>query len=155
MFGDLDIGDVDISELETETTKGLHKEAEVAETASVVAKTGAIPKDKIMKVYVTSLPVPHEFGIPADSLPKIKNMKERSTKNPSKKVMKFYYACWFCPHSSQNKPSMMTHTHKCMNIKLMCIICDKAYDSTEYIEKHINKVHKGQVTPEAISMAID
>ena len=93
MFGDLDIDDINISELETKTTKGLHKEAEAAEVASIIAKTGAIPKDKIMKVYVTSLPVPHEFGIPADSLPKTKNVKERSTKNALKKVMKFYYAC--------------------------------------------------------------
>ena len=155
MFGDLDIDDVDISELETETTKGLCKEAEVAETASVIAETWAIPKDKITKVYVTSLPVPHEFGIPADSLPETKNVKERSTKSPLKKVMKFYYACRYCPHSSQNKPSMMTHTRKCINIKLVCVICDKAYDSTEYIKKHINGVHKGQCTPEAVSMATD
>ena len=60
MFGDLD--DVDISELEPKTIKGLRKEAEVAETASVVAKTGAIPKDKITKVYVTSLPISHSLG---------------------------------------------------------------------------------------------
>ena len=122
MFGDLDIDD--ISELETETTKGLCKEAEIAETTSIVAETGAIPKDKITRVYISSLPVPHEFGIPLDSLPETENVKERSTK----KVTKFYYACHFCPHSSQNKPSMMTHTHKCMNIKLMCVICNKAYD---------------------------
>ena len=155
MFGHLDIDDVNISELETKTTKDLHKEAEAAEVASIIAETGAIPKDKIMKVYVTSLPVPHEFGIPVDSLPKTKNVKERSTKNPSKKVTKFYYACQFCPHSSQNKPSMMMHSRKCMNIKLVCVICDKAYNSTEYIEKHINEVHEGQCTPEAISMATD
>ena len=127
----------------------------MTKTASVVAETRAIPKDKITNVYVTSLPIPHEFGIPADSLPKTENVKERSAKNPLKKVMKFYYTCQFCPHSSQNKPSMMMHTHKCMNIKLMCVICDKAYNSTEYVKKHINKVHEGQCTPEAISMATD
>ena len=129
MFGDLDIEDIDISELETKATKGLCKEAEMAETASVVAETGAIPKDKITRVCITSLPVPHEFGIPPDSLPKTENVKERSTKNPAKKVTKFYYACHFCPHSSQNKSSMMMHTRRCMNIKLMCVICNKAYDS--------------------------
>ena len=151
MFGDLDIDDIDISELETKTTKGLCKEAEMAETASVVAETGAIPKDKITRVYITSLPVPHKFGILPDSLPETENVKERSTK----KVTKFYYACPFCPHSLQNKPSMMTHTHKCMNIKLMCIICNKAYDSSDYIEKHINEVHDGHCTPEAISMTAE
>ena len=151
MFGDLDIDDIDILELETETTKGLCKEAEMAETAFVVAETGAIPKDKITRVYITSLPVPHEFGIPPDSLPETENVKERSTK----KVTKFYYTCHFCPHSSQNKPSIMMHAHKCMNIKLVCVICNKAYDSSDYIEKHINEVHDGQCTKEAISMTAE
>ena len=85
MFGDLDIDGIDISELETETTKGMCKEAEMAETASIVAETWAIPKDNITRVCITSLPVPHEFWIPPDSLPKAENVKERSTKNPAKK----------------------------------------------------------------------
>ena len=152
MFGDLDIDDIDIFELETKTTKGLCKEAEVAETASIIAETGAIPKDKITKVYVTSFPIPHKSGTPAGSPPETKNIKERSAKNALKKVMKFHHACQFCPHPPQNKPSTMTHTHKCMNIKLMCVIHDKAHDSAEYIEKHINEVHEGQCTPEAMSM---
>ena len=152
MSGDLDIDDIDISKLETETTKGLRKVAEMAETASVVAESWAIPKDKITRVYITSLPVPHKFGIPPDSLPETENVKEWSTKNPAKKVTKFYYACHFCPHLSQNKPSMMTHTRKCMNIKLVCVICNRAYDSSDYIKKHINEVHDGQCTLEAISM---
>ena len=143
MFGDLDIDDIDISELDTKTTKGLHEGAEMAETTSIVAETGAIPKDKITRVYITSLPVPHEFGIPPDSLPKTENVKERSTRNPAKKVTKCYYACCFCSHSSQNKSSMMTHTRRCMNIKLVCVICNKVYDSSDYIKKHINKVHDG------------
>ena len=109
MFGDLDIDDIDILELETETTKDLQKEAEMAETAFIVAETGAIPKDKITRVYITSLPVPHKFGISPDSLPKAENVKERSIRNPTKKVTKFYYTCHFCPHSLQNKSSMMTH----------------------------------------------
>ena len=80
MFGDLDIDDIDILELETETTKGLHEGAEMAETTSIVAETGAIPKDKITRVYITSLPVPHKFGIPPDSLPETENVKERSAR---------------------------------------------------------------------------
>ena len=49
------------------------------ETTSVVAETEAIPKDKITRVYITPLPVPHEYGIPPDSLPETENVKERST----------------------------------------------------------------------------
>ena len=82
----------------------------MAEAASTAVETGAISKDKITRVYVTSLPVPPEFGIPPQSLPKMENVKERSVKNPAKKVMRFYYICHLCPHSSQNKASMMTHT---------------------------------------------
>ena len=155
MFGDLDIDDIDILELETKTTKGLHEEAEMAETASIVAETEAIPKDKITKFYTTSLRLPHEFGIPPDSLPKTENVKERSTRNPAKKVKKFYYACRICSHSSQNKSSMMMHTRRCMNIKLICVICNKAYDSSDDIKKHINEVHDGRCTSEAISMAAE
>ena len=54
MFRDLGIDDIDISELETETTKGLREEAEMAETAFVITRTGAISKDKITRVYITS-----------------------------------------------------------------------------------------------------
>ena len=136
MFGDMDMDDIDLSKLEMETTQNLCKEAEMAVAASTAIETGAISKDKIMRVYVTSLPVPPEFGIPPQSLPEMENVKERSVKNPAKKVMRFYYNCRLCPHSSQNKASMMTHTQRCLNIKLVCAICSKAYDSSEYIKKH-------------------
>ena len=147
MFGDLDIEDIDISELESETTKELRKEAEAAETSSKTMEGGTIPK--VTRVLVTSLPVPTELGIPLESLPETENVKERSSRNPAKKITKFYYACRFCLHSSQNKASMMTHTRRCLNIKLVCAICDKEYDSAEYIEKHINDVHAGICTPKS------
>ena len=153
MFGDMDMDDIYISELEAETTRNLHKEAETAEAASIATETGAIPKDKITRVYITSLPVPPEFGIPPQGLPETENVKERSVKNPAKKVTRFYYICHFCPHSSQNKASMMMHTQRCLNIKLVCAICSKVYDSFEYIEKHINDAHNGQCTSEIASMS--
>ena len=131
MFRDMDIDDIDLSKLETETTQNLHKEAETAEAASTAVGTGAISKDKITRVFVTSLPVSLEFRIPSQSLPEMENVKERS----AKKVMKFYYICHLCPHSLQNKASVMTHTQRCLNIKLVCAICSKAYDSSEYIKK--------------------
>ena len=103
MFGEMDIEDIDLSKMETETTRDLRKEAEVAEAASTAAETGITSKDKITRVYVTSLPVPLEFGIPSQNLPETESIKERSTKNAAKKVTKFYYTCHLCPHSSQNK----------------------------------------------------
>ena len=153
MFGEMDIEDIDLSKMETETTRDLRKEAEAAEAASTAAETGATFKDKITRVYVTSLPVPLEFGIPSQNLPETESIKERSSKNPAKKVTKFYYTCRLCPHSSQNKTSMMTHTRRCLNIKLVCVVCNKGYDSSEYIEKHINDVHNGQCTAEVTSMS--
>ena len=153
MFGDMDMDDINISKLEAETTRNLHKEAEMAEAASIATETRAIPKDKITRVYITSLPVPPEFRIPPQSLPETENVKERSVKNPAKKVIRFYYICRFCPHSSQNKASVMTHTRRCLNIKLVCAICRKTYDSSEYIEKHINDAHNGQCTSEIASMS--
>ena len=151
MFGEMDIEDIDLSEMETETTQNLCREAEAAEAASTAVEIGATSKDKTMRVYVTSLPVPLEFRIPSQNLPETESIKERSSKNPAKKVTKFYYTCRLCPHSSQNKASMMTHTRRCLNIKLVCVVCNKAYDSSEYIEKHINDVHNGQCTTEVAS----
>ena len=110
MFGEMDIEDIDLSEKETETTRDLCREAEAAEAASTAVETVATSKDKITRVYVTSLPVPLEFGIPSQNLPETESIKERSSKNPAKKVTKFYYTCRLCPHSLQNKASMMTHT---------------------------------------------
>ena len=149
MFGDMDMDDIDISKLEAETTQNLHKEAETAEAASIATETGAIPKDKIMRVYVNSLPVPPEFRIPPQSLPETENVKERSVKNPAKKVMRFYYICHLYPHSLQNKASMMTHTQRCLNIKLVCAICSKAYDSSKYI-KNILMMHTTVNAPERL-----
>ena len=134
MLGDMDIDDIDLSEMETETTQDLCKEAEVAEAASTAIETGATSKDKIMRVYVTSLPVPLEFGIPPQNLPETESVKERSVKNPAKKVTRFYYTCRLCPHSSQNKVSMMTHTQRCLNIKLVCAVCNKAYDPSNILK---------------------
>ena len=37
MFGEMDIEDIDLSEMEMETTRDLHKEAEVVESASSAA----------------------------------------------------------------------------------------------------------------------
>ena len=46
----------------------------MAEAASTAIETGAISKDKIMRVYVTSLPVPLEFRIPPQSLPETESV---------------------------------------------------------------------------------
>ena len=62
--------------METETTRDLRKEAEAAEAASTAAETGATSKDKLTRVYVTSLPVPLEFRIPSQNLPETESIKE-------------------------------------------------------------------------------
>ena len=38
---------------------------------------------------------------------------------------------------------MMNHTRCFLNIKLICGGCNKEYDSTVSIKKHINKIHGG------------
>ena len=148
MFGDMDLKDIDITKLETEATKELCQQAAKAEEDSVSVHS-SIPKDKVTQVLITSIPIPNEFGIPAKSLPETENVKERSAKNPAKKVTRFYYACHVCGHSAQNKPSMMTHTCKCLNIKLMCAACSKEYDSADYAEKHVTDIHGGQCSSTA------
>ena len=93
MFGDMDLDDIDIGELETEATKELQKEAATAEEASVVTEHRPIPADKITQVFITSIPIPIEFRIPPEILPKLENVKEKSAKNLAKKITQFYYNC--------------------------------------------------------------
>ena len=152
MFGDLDLEDVDPEQLETDATKALHHEAAKTKEAAITAEHGPILADKITRVTITSVPIPVEFGIPEESLPETENVKMPSTKNPAKKVTHFYYCCRVCSHSSQNKPSMMTHTRRCLHIKLVCNICKKEYESSEGAKNHINNIHEGHCDPKIIAM---
>ena len=145
MFGDVDEDDMDPQQLETEETKAQCHEAARAEEASISKEHGAIPEDKITRVIVWSTPVPIECGIPIISIPESESVKVPSAANPAKKVSCFYYNCKHCAKSSQNKTSMMTHTRHCLSIKLVCGGCEKEYDSSEAMERHINEAHKGDV----------
>ena len=102
MFRDMDLKDIDITKLETEATKELHRQATKAEEDSISVHS-PIPKDKVTWVLITSIPIPNEFRIPAKSLPETENVKEKSAKNPAKKITS-YYTCRVCGHSAQNKP---------------------------------------------------
>ena len=99
---------------------------------------------QVTRVPITVASLPAEFGIPPESLPETESVKEVSSKNPAKRVTKFYYTCKICQHSSQNKVSMLTHMCRCLKIKLFCQICNKEYKSADYAEKHINEAHEGK-----------
>ena len=131
-------------------TKALWQEAAKVKEVAVSASHGPIPADKITRVSITSIPIPVEFGIPVEGLPETKNIKEALAKNPAK-VTQFYYICRVCSHASQNKPSMMTNTRRCLKIKLVCQVCQKEYESADYAEKHITEAHNGHCEAEALS----
>ena len=145
MFRDADIEDMDPEDLETSKVKDLHQATAQAEEASVSKEHGPILSDGITRVTIRSTPVPLEFGIPVISVPLSENIKIPSATNPAKRITRFYYRCRHCTKSAQNKPSMMTHTHRCINIKLVRGKCGKEYDSSEYIEKHIDEMHGGDI----------
>ena len=132
MFSDLD--EPDLKELETEMMKQMRAQAALTEEADIVSAEGAISKGCITKIMVTSLPVPLEFGLEPEMQPETDPVREVSKKDPTKKVTKFYYACCKCTHFSQNKSSMFTHAHHCFNIKLICPVCEKEFESHDGIE---------------------
>ena len=140
MFGNADIEDLDPEDLETSKVKDLCQAAAQLEEASVSKEHGPIPSDGITWVTARSTPVPLEFGIPKVSVPLLENVKIPSATSPAKGITRFYYRCRHCTKSAQNKPSMMTHTCRCINIKPVCGKCGKEYDSSEYIEKHIDEI---------------
>ena len=145
MFGDVDEDNMDPQQLETKETKAQHRKAAWAEEAAISKEHRAIPEDKITRVIVRSTPVSTECRIPLISIPESENVKVPSAANPAKKVSHFYYNCKHCAKSSQSKTSMMTHTHHCLSIKLVCGGCKKEYNSSEAMERHINDAHKGDV----------
>ena len=146
MFGDLD--EPDLEELETKTMKQMHAQATSAEEADIVSAEGAIPKGGITKIMVTSLLVPPEFGLEPEMHPETDPVREISKKYPTKKVTKFYYTCRKCTHFSQNKSNMFTHAHRCLNIKLICPVCEKEFESHDGIKKHINEKHNSKCVVE-------
>ena len=64
MFGNLDLEDLDLEELETTATKTLHQAVAQAEEASISKEYGPIPADKVSPVEVRTNLVPVEFRIP-------------------------------------------------------------------------------------------
>ena len=141
MFGDPE--EPNLEGLESEPVKKMREQAAVAEKADVEATEDPIPLGNVTRIIITSLPVSLEFGLQPEMCPETESVKEPSKKNPSKLVTKFYYACCKCPHSSQNKISMFTHARRCFNIKLVCPQCQKEYESSDGIDKHISEVHNG------------
>ena len=135
MIGDLDLKDTDPKQLESDVTKALRQEAAKAEEAAVSTTHGPIPVNQITHIPITLATLPAEFGIPPESLPETESVKEASAKNPAKRVTKFDHTCKVCQHSLQNKISMLTHTCRCLKIKLVCQICKKKYKS---VKKNMN-----------------
>ena len=146
MFGDLD--EPDLEGLETEMMKQMHAQAASAEEADIISAEGATSKGGVTKIMVTSLLVAPEFGLKPEMQPETDSVREISKKDPTKKITKFYYACCKCTHSFQNKSSMFTHARRCFNIKLICPVCEKEFESHDGIEKHINKKHDGKCVVE-------
>ena len=93
------------------------------------------------------MPTAADFGIDLELYPESYPVPGISPKT-GKEVNKFYYRCKICKvHNSQNQPSMCTHTWKCLNLKIGCLLCDATYDSSEYLQNHIIKVHGGSLEP--------
>ena len=135
---------MDPKQLESKVTKVLRQEAAISEEAAMKTTHGQIPTDHVTRIPITMANIPPEFGIPPECIPETENIKEVSAKNLAKKITKYYYTCKVCQHSSQNKIGMLTHTRRCLKIKLICQVCNKKYESVDYAEKHIKEAHGGE-----------
>ena len=150
MFSELDPDDVDPKQLESKVTKVLRQEAAISKETAMETAHGQIPTDHVTRIPIIMANIPPEFGIPPECIPETENVKEVSAKNLSRKITKFYYNCKVCQHSSQNKISMLTHTHQCLKIKLICQVCNKEYESANYAEKYITEAHVGEYVSKSL-----
>ena len=135
----------DPEELLTSQVKAKFDSAHEAEEAAAKAQGAPDPSSKTSIVKAKSLPIASDFGIDPELYPESIAVSSISAKT-GKEVNKFYYKCRVCKaHSSQNQPSMCTHTQKCLNLKIRCPLCDATYDSSNYLQNHITKTHGGSL----------
>ena len=100
----------DPEELLTSEVKAKFDSAHEAEEAAAKAQGVPDPSSKTTIVKTKSLPIASDFSFDPELYPKSIAVPSISTKT-GKEVNKFYYKCRVCKaHSSQNQPSMCTHT---------------------------------------------
>ena len=134
--------DLNIEELDTETQQEIPKEALAAEVKSVKKETSTShPAGDRTHVTISKTPAATEFSIPDGMVPELEGIKEKNPEKPGEFITRFYYTCKTCGKQIQKRASMFTHAHKCLNIYLVCTFCQKTYQGSEYIEKHIDAVH--------------
>ena len=139
MFGEPDLN---IEELDTETQQEIRKEALATEVKSVEKETGTShPAGDKTHVIVSKTPVATGFGIPEGMVPESEGIKEKDPEKTGGFITRFYYTCKTCGKQTQNRASMFTHACKCLNIYLVCAFCQKTYQGSEYIKKHIDAIH--------------
>ena len=101
MFGKVD--ELDLEELETPATKLMRTQVATAEEADVALKEGPVPEDGTMRVIVTQVPVPLEFGLQPDMYPVSDPVKEISKKDPKKKTTSFTICAKIAPSLLKTK----------------------------------------------------
>ena len=144
---------VDPEELLRANVKAKFEAARTKEETLAKAEEELYPSKGTM-IYPESLPIAPNFGVDPDLYPENITRREKSFKT-GKVVNKFYYRCCICKtHSSQNRPNMCTHTHKCLNIKLRCPLCNVSHNSVDYLQGHITKIHGGSLDPVSQSEAV-
>ena len=146
MFGDGP--KVDPEDLDTKGVKEIQAEAEKAEKEA--AEQVGVSPGTGKNVIVTSLSITPKHGINIELIPELVTVRKWSV-SKNKKVDKLYYKYKICELESQNCGSMLTHTRKCLKILLVCGVCNKPYQSLNYIENHIEKVHGNQKATQAQS----
>ena len=109
MFREID--EPDLEDLEMEATKEMRDRATTAEEANVAATEGPLPANGVMRVTVTQLLVPLEFGLQPEMYPETESICEASKKDATKKITKFYYSCCKCTKLSQNQ-----HVYACSKV---------------------------------------
>ena len=59
------------------------------------------------------------------------------------------YYCNMCPYSSFNWDSTHMHTHQHLNVVIGCVHpnCNKTYDASDGLSKHIKSKHNGELIP--------
>ena len=149
LFGEIEEDELVPGKFNSPPAKKLWVEAEKEETKVGEAAGVISPSGSTTKVYTDQLPIPHDLGVPSNYLPHWESVKKEGAKGGHKTIS--HYCCLFCGHKSQNRTSIITHTHCHLNVVVACHLCPFTSESTGPLENHIKDIHGGKFLEEQLT----
>ena len=140
---------IELEDLDEPVRKRAHTEAAEFEEQALASE--GVQDTSVETIVYPTGPLNYSLGIDVKYHPgqEISEFTNHSTGNL---VNRTKYYCQMCTYSSFNRDSTYTHTHRHLNVVIGCAHpgCDKKYDASDGLSKHIKSKHNGKLIPKGI-----